>query len=79
LRTGEWPLEDNPLVNAPHTHRDLAEAWSIPTAARRDPSGGGAMRNDKYWPPVNRVDNVYGDRNLFCACPPMSDYAEAAE
>jgi len=39
----------------------------------------GAFRVDKYWPPVNRVDNVYGDRNLVCACPPMETYVKAAE
>ena len=39
----------------------------------------GAFRVDKYWPPVGRVDNVHGDRNLICTCPPLSDYAEAAE
>jgi glycine dehydrogenase len=72
---GEWPVDDNPLVNAPHTAEHLAGTWSHPydrqTAAFPAPNTG----PDKYWPPVARVDSVYGDKNLMCSCPPVSEYA----
>ena len=74
------PAADNPLKNAPHTMEDLVRDWSRPpTAAKQGCFPPGAFRVDKYWPPVNRVDNAYGDRHLVCTCPPLSDYAEAAE
>jgi glycine dehydrogenase len=79
VERGEWPLEDNPLVNAPHTQRDLvAEAWSHPYSRERAAFAAAALIEDKYWPPVARVDNVYGDRHLFCACPAIDDYREAS-
>lgn len=69
---GVWQASDNPPVNAPHTQRELAGEWRHPydrqTAAF--PAGYG----DKYWPAVKRLDDVYGDRNVFCACVPLSDY-----
>ena len=76
VAAGEWPADDNPLVNAPHPAADLLggdwdHAYSREQAAY--PSDGARAR--KYWPPVSRVDNAYGDRNLVCACPPMEDYA----
>jgi glycine dehydrogenase len=69
---------DNPLKNAPHTHKDLLGEWKHPYSKTQAffPSGDHGF---KYWPPVKRVDNVYGDRNLVCACPPMEDYLQAAE
>jgi len=69
---------DNPLKNAPHTHKDLLGEWMHPYSKEQAffPSGDHGF---KYWPPVKRVDNVYGDRNLVCACPPMEDYLQAAE
>src|SRR3546814_18443452 len=76
---GRWPVEQSPLRHAPHTVDDAAdEQWSRPYSRREGcfPSGSST---DKYWPPVNRIDNSYGDRNLVCSCPPLSDYAEAAE
>lgn len=71
--------ENNPLKNAPHTVGDLVGAWERPYTREQGCYPPGAFRVDKYWPPVNRVDNVYGDRNLICTCPPMSEYVEAAE
>ena len=71
--------ENNPLKNAPHTMEDLVRDWDRPYSREQGCFPPGALRVDKYWPPVNRVDNVYGDRNLVCSCPPMEDYAEAAE
>jgi glycine dehydrogenase len=76
VRSGEWPRDDNPLANAPHTAEDLvADDWSHPYSRRTAvyPAGGPAI--DKYWPPVGRVDGPGGDRNLVCACPPLEDYA----
>ena len=79
--SGEWPKDDNPLANAPHTAAELlSERWSHPysrlTAAH---PAGDADLAAKYWPPVARIDNVAGDRNLVCACPPVSAYLGAAE
>ena len=71
--------ENNPLKNAPHTVEDLVGAWERPYTREQGCYPLGSFRADKYWPPVNRVDNVYGDRNLVCTCPPMSEYVEAAE
>ncbi|MCI5075990.1 aminomethyl-transferring glycine dehydrogenase [Oricola sp.] len=72
----DWPRSDNPLVNAPHTADDvMADDWSHPYPRKlaATPDGGDAV--SKYWPPVSRVDNVYGDRNLVCTCPPVESYA----
>ncbi|HRA76077.1 MAG TPA: aminotransferase class V-fold PLP-dependent enzyme, partial [Propionicimonas sp.] len=90
---GGWPAEDNPLVNAPHpAQRLLSGAWehpytreraAYPSGIARGPLGSGGA--DKYWPPVGRIDQAYGDRNLVCTCPPPSAYetgsatAEAGE
>ena len=71
--------ENNPLKNAPHTVEDLVGDWNRPYSRDQGCFPPGAFRVDKYWPPVNRVDNAHGDRNLICVCPPMSNYAEAAE
>ena len=75
VEKGEWPQDDNPLKNAPHTAASLlsgewrhAYSQDIGAAVLSNP------RRDKYWPPVGRVDNAYGDRNLFCSCVPISDY-----
>jgi glycine dehydrogenase len=73
IERGEWTASDNPLKNAPHTaaallHSEWQHAYSRECAA----SLAGA--HAKYWPPVGRVDNVYGDRNLVCSCPPISSY-----
>ncbi len=69
---GEWPLEDNPLVNAPHVQNELVSDWNHPYT--REVAVFPAGYDNKYWPTVKRLDDVYGDRNLFCSCVPMSDY-----
>ncbi len=79
VEEGRMDRNDNPLKNAPHTVEDLVGEWNRPYSREQACFPPGAFRVDKYWSPVNRVDNVYGDRNLVCTCPPMSEYAEAAE
>ncbi|WP_243831866.1 aminomethyl-transferring glycine dehydrogenase [Naumannella halotolerans] len=78
VQAGEWPAEDNPLVNAPHTAGAVtAEEWHHPYPRRLAAYPGGLHRgplaasgHDKYWPPVARIDGAFGDRNLICSCPP---------
>lgn len=74
---GEWPKTDNPLVNAPHTATEtLADAWNHPYSRMVAAyPGGNPDTTAKYWPPVSRVDNVGGDRNLVCSCPPIEALA----
>jgi glycine dehydrogenase len=80
IEEGKMPRDDNPLVNAPHTVHDLADAeWKHPYSREQACFPRRSLLTDKYWSPVNRVDNVYGDRHLVCACPPMEAYSEAAE
>ncbi|KRS11488.1 glycine dehydrogenase [Roseovarius atlanticus] len=79
IEDGEMDRENNPLKHAPHTMEDLVRDWDRPYSREQACFPPGAFRVDKYWPPVNRVDNVFGDRNLVCTCPPMEAYAEAAE
>ena len=79
IENGDMPHENNALKNAPHTVEDLVGEWDRPYTREQGCFPPGAFRVDKYWPPVNRVDNVHGDRNLICTCPPMEEYAEAAE
>jgi glycine dehydrogenase len=75
VEKGEWPKEDNPLKHAPHTAASLLKAdWAHPYT-REQAAVLAEGRHAKYWSPVGRVDNVYGDRNLFCSCVPVSDYA----
>jgi glycine dehydrogenase len=71
IETGRMPRDNNPLKNAPHTALDLVEEWNRPysRAVGCFPAGKTQFDN-KYWCPVNRIDNVYGDRNLMCLCPP---------
>jgi len=69
---GEWPLEDNPLVNAPHTQMENVGEWGHPYTRELAVFPAGSA--NKYWPTVKRLDDVYGDRNLFCSCVPMSEY-----
>jgi len=76
---GGWPRDDHPLKHAPHTVAAVsADDW--PHAYRRSEAAYplASLRRGKYWSPVGRVDNVWGDRNLFCSCPPLSDYADPA-
>lgn len=75
IERGEWPQDDNPLKNAPHTAASLLGGeWKHPYPREVAAAVLGEKRHAKYWPPVGRVDNVYGDRNLFCSCVPMSAY-----
>ncbi len=77
VKNGEWPLENNPLVNAPHTQVDLSSAeWDRPYSRELACFPSKQTKMSKYWPTVNRVDNVYGDRNLICSCPSISEYEE---
>ncbi|MDN6854965.1 aminomethyl-transferring glycine dehydrogenase [Pseudomonas sp. CAN2814] len=76
VETGEWPAEDNPLKRAPHTLADVTGLWDRPYQIADAITPTEHTRAFKYWPAVNRVDNVYGDRNLFCACVPVDDYRE---
>ncbi|CNI30927.1 glycine dehydrogenase [Yersinia frederiksenii] len=71
---GEWPLEDNPLVNAPHTQAELVGDWQHPYSRELAVFPVAGVMENKYWPSVKRLDDVYGDRNLFCSCVPMADY-----
>ena len=82
--SGDWPADDNPLHNAPHTAAQvMADDWphpysrtvaAHPFGVHQGPIGSGAQ--DKYWPPVGRIDGVYGDRNLVCSCPPPEAYED---
>jgi glycine dehydrogenase len=79
IEAGKADPVDNLLRNAPHTHYLLLEdEWSRPYSREEAFFPLPALREDKYWPPVGRIDNVYGDRNLICSCPPMSDYEKVA-
>jgi glycine dehydrogenase len=78
IERGEADRENNVLKNAPHTVEDLVGEWDRPYSREQACFPAGAFRIDKYWSPVNRVDNVYGDRHLVCACPPLEDYVTSA-
>ena len=79
VERGEISSEDSPLRHAPHTVEDLVADWTRKYPREQGCFPPGAFRVDKYWPPVGRVDNVFGDRNLICTCPPLESYMEAAE
>ncbi|HEX6300438.1 MAG TPA: aminomethyl-transferring glycine dehydrogenase [Acidimicrobiia bacterium] len=73
---GEWPIDDNPLVNAPHTARDVAsDTWGHAYGRQLAAFPLESVRVDKYWPPVGRIDGAAGDRNLVCSCPPLDSYS----
>ena len=74
VQNGNWPAEDNPLKRAPHTLADVTGVWERPYSIEQGITPEAHTKAHKYWPAVNRVDNVYGDRNLFCACVPVDDY-----
>ncbi|HEY4084092.1 MAG TPA: aminomethyl-transferring glycine dehydrogenase [Burkholderiaceae bacterium] len=77
VESGTWTREDNPLVNAPHTAESLLTSdWTHGYSREEAAYPVATLRRAKYWVPVGRVDNVYGDRNLFCSCVPLSEYAE---
>jgi glycine dehydrogenase len=74
VEQGAWPQDDNPLKNAPHTAASLMTAdWAHPYSREVGAASTSTRAHAKYWPPVGRVDNVYGDRNLFCSCVPLSE------
>jgi glycine dehydrogenase len=80
IQEGRMPRQNNPLKNAPHTVFDLADdTWDRPYSRAEGCFPLERLRTDKYWSPVNRVDHVYGDRNLMCSCPSVEDLQEAAE
>ena len=78
VEQGRADKMNNPLKNAPHTAQELLGEWKHGYSKQQAffPMGD---HGPKFWPPVKRVDNVYGDRNLVCSCPPMEEYAQAAE
>ena len=80
VEAGRLTVEASPLRHAPHTVHDIADdGWQRAYSRIEGCFPSGTSRTDKYWCPVGRIDNVYGDRNLVCSCPPVSEYAEAAE
>jgi len=76
VESGEWTLEDNPLHNAPHTLADITGTWDRAYTIAEAVFPVPAAAKDKFWPTVNRIDDVYGDRNLICSCPPVDSYID---
>jgi glycine dehydrogenase len=76
--SGQWPRDDNPLANAPHTAACLTGDWEHPYTRSEAVFPAGVDPASKYWPPVRRIDGVFGDRHLVCACPPVAEYASVA-
>jgi len=77
VQRGDWPADNNPLVNAPHTMADLMDAhWERPYSRELGAFPSEATRAAKVWPAVNRVDNVFGDRQLICSCPSIDEYRD---
>ncbi|MFD0154709.1 aminomethyl-transferring glycine dehydrogenase [Streptomyces sp. NPDC055721] len=74
VASGQWPADDNPLHNAPHTAAALGGEWNHPYTRDEAVFPAGVSAADKYWPPVRRIDGAFGDRNLVCSCPPMDEY-----
>ncbi|MGI9441651.1 MAG: aminomethyl-transferring glycine dehydrogenase [Rubripirellula sp.] len=80
IESGELDREDNPLSNAPHTMQEIgSDDWTHPYTRAQAAWPAAWLRNSKFWPAVGRIDNTYGDRNLICSCPPMSDYCDTDE
>jgi glycine dehydrogenase len=78
VEAGKYPIEQSPLRHAPHTVHDLVDEWTRPYSREEGVFPAGVDRMDKYWSPVGRVDNVYGDRNLVCICPSPDEYRDEA-
>lgn len=76
VASGEWSSEDNPLHNAPHTLADITDTWDRGYTIAEAVFPVPAAASNKFWPTVNRIDDVYGDRNLICSCPPVSSYED---
>ncbi len=80
IESGHWPADDNPLKRAPHTQADIVdEAWQRPYSRQQAAFPLPWVAENKFWPSVNRVDDVYGDRHLFCSCMPVDESDESAE
>jgi glycine dehydrogenase len=75
IAAGRWPLAESPLRHAPHTAADLLGEWSRPYPRELGAYPTGQANQDKYFPPVSRIDSAYGDRNLVCSCEPLESYA----
>ena len=76
VASGEWNADDNPLRNAPHTAAALGGDWEHGYSREDAVFPAGVVAADKYWPPVRRIDQAYGDRNLVCSCPPLDAYED---
>jgi glycine dehydrogenase len=77
IEVGHWPADDNPLTHAPHTQADIVDShWSRPYSRQEAVFPLPYVAENKFWPSVNRIDDVYGDRHLFCACVPVDDHRE---
>lgn len=76
VEAGKWPADNSPLRNAPHTAASLVGNWDYPYSRQEAVYPVPSLRDGKYWPPVRRIDGAYGDRNLVCACPPISELAD---
>ncbi|MEV4333970.1 aminomethyl-transferring glycine dehydrogenase [Streptomyces sp. NPDC049597] len=74
VASGQWPADDNPLCNAPHTAAALGGEWNHAYSRDEAVFPAGVSAADKYWPPVRRIDGAFGDRNLVCSCPPLDEY-----
>jgi glycine dehydrogenase len=74
--SGAWPADDNPLRGAPHTAGALAGEWEHAYSREEAVFPAGVTAADKYWPPVRRIDQAFGDRNLVCSCPPLDAYED---
>jgi glycine dehydrogenase len=71
VASGDWPADDNPLIHSPHTAETvIVGEWTHAYSREKAVYPLKSIIRSKYWPPVRRVDNAYGDRNLFCNCPP---------
>jgi glycine dehydrogenase len=76
VETGEWTEQDNPLHNAPHTMADITSEWNRAYSIKEAVYPVAAVAENKFWPTVNRIDDVYGDRNLICSCPSVDTYKD---
>ena len=77
IRSGKFDNLDNPIKNSPHTIEELTgDKWEHKYSRKEAAFPHSYLQNNKYWSPVARIDNVYGDRNLSCSCPPLDEYEE---
>jgi glycine dehydrogenase len=74
VAAGEWPVEESPLRGAPHTAASVTAEWTAAYPRELAVYPTPTVRQDKYWPPVRRIDGAYGDRHLVCSCPPVESY-----